>query len=409
LGGGRKIYGRFFPYLAGENGRAVNRCLVVIFPDGKTRMEGMFRMKNRYLVLAVVLALAAALALAGCGGGSKPAAQPPAKMKVAFVYVGPVGDAGWSYAHDQGRKLLMEKVPDVQTTIVESVPEGADAERVITQLAEQGHKVIFATSFGFMDPTINVAKKYPNVVFLHCSGFKTAQNVGTYFGRIYQARYLTGIVAGKTTKTNVIGYVAAHPIPEVIRGINAFTLGVRSVNPTAKVKVVWTNTWYDPAKEKQAAVSLLDGGADVIAQHQDTPGPMQAAEEKGKFGVGYNTDMAKMAPKAVLTSAVWNWGPYYVKTVEAVKKGTWKSEQYWGPMSDGIVGIAPYGPMVAADVKKLVEDARARIVKGEWDVFTGPIKDQGGQVRVAAGQKLPDKDMLGMNWFVEGVEGAIPK
>lgn len=358
--------------------------------------------------MALALVMMVSLVLAGCGSDKKQAA-PQEKMKVAFVYVGPVGDAGWSYAHDQARKYLMEKMPDVQTTIVESVPEGADSERVITQLAEQGHKVIFTTSFGYMDPTINVAKKYPGVVFMHCSGFKTAQNVGTYFGRIYQARYLTGIVAGKQTQSNVIGYVAAHPIPEVIRGINAFTMGVRSVNPNAKVKVIWTNTWYDPAKEKQAAISLLDAGADVIAQHQDTPGPMQAAEERGKFGVGYNTDMSKMAPKAVLTSAVWNWGPYYVKVVDSVKKGTFKSEQYWGPMADGIIDIAPFGPMVKDDTKKLVADAKAKIVKGEFDVFYGPVKDQSGQVKIEAGQKMSDKDMLSFNWFVEGVEGTIPK
>lgn len=366
-------------------------------------------MRNRYLILAVVLVLAASLALGGCGGGEKKPAAAPEKMKVAFVYVGPVGDAGWTYAHDQGRKYLMEKMPDVQTTIVESVPEGADSERVITQLAEQGHKVIFTTSFGYMDPTINVAKKYPNIVFVHCSGFKTAQNVGTYFGRIEQSRYLTGIAAGHATKSNVIGYVAAHPIPEVVRGINGFTLGVRSVNPNAKVKVIWTNTWYDPAKEKQAAISLLDAGADVIAMHQDTPGPMQAAEERGKFGVGYNTDMGKMAPKAVLTSAVWNWGPYYVKTIEAVKKGTWKSDQYWGGMNDGITDIAPFGPMVKDETKKLITDTKAKIVKGEMDIFAGPIKDQSGQVKVPAGQKLADKDQLSWNWFVEGVEGTVPK
>jgi basic membrane protein A len=365
-------------------------------------------MKNRYLIMAVTVMVVAALVLAGCGG-SKQAAPPSEKMKVAFVYVGPVGDAGWTYAHDQARKYLMEKMPDVQTTIVESVPEGADAERVITQLAEQGHKVIFTTSFGYMDPTINVAKKYPGIVFMHCSGFKTAANVGTYFGRIEQARYLTGIVAGKTTKSNVIGYVAAFPIPEVVRGINGFTQGVRSVNPDAKVKVIWTNTWYDPAKEKQAAITLLDSGADVIAQHQDTPGPMQAAEEKGKFGIGYNTDMSKLAPKAVLTSAVWNWGPYYVKVIESVKNNTWKSGQYWGAMSDGIVDIAPFGPMVKDDIKKQVTEAKAKIVKGELDIFAGPIKDQSGQIRIPAGQKMPDQDQLSFNWLVEGVEGTMPK
>lgn len=364
-------------------------------------------MKNRYLIMAVTVLLVTALVLGGCGGEKK--AAPSEKLKVAFVYVGPVGDAGWTYAHDQARKYLMEKMPDVQTTIVESVPEGADSERVITQLAEQGHKVIFTTSFGYMDPTINVAKKYPGIVFMHCSGFKTAQNVGTYFGRIEQSRYLTGIVAGQTTKSNVIGYVAAFPIPEVVRGINGFTQGVRSVNPNAKVKVIWTNTWYDPAKEKQAAISLLDAGADVIAQHQDTPGPMQAAEERGKFGVGYNTDMSKLAPKAVLTSAVWNWGPYYVKVIDSVKNKTWKSDQYWGAMSDGVTDIAPFGPMVKDDTKKLVADAKAKIVKGELNIFAGPIKDQNRQIKIPAGQKVSDPDQLGFNWFVEGVEGTIPK
>ncbi|CCO06976.1 BMP family ABC transporter substrate-binding protein [Desulforamulus hydrothermalis] len=366
-------------------------------------------------ILWFVLMLMLAFNLAGCGGekpqvqDDKKQAASSEKLKIAFVYVGPVGDGGWSYAHDQGRKYLEQQIPDVETTYIESVPEGADSERVITELVEKGNKIIFATSFGFMDSVIKVAQKYPDVKFLHCSGYKTAENVGTYFGRMYQARYLTGIVAGKTTQSNVIGYVAAFPIPEVIRGINAFTLGVRSVNPNAKVKVVWTNTWYDPAAEKEAAKSLLEAGADVITQHQDTPGPQQAAEEKGKFSIGYNSDMSKMAPKAVLTSAVWNWGPYYVETVKAIKEGTWKSNQYWGPMSDQIVDLAPFGPMVPDDVKKLVENKKQEIISGKFDVFTGPIKDQTGKERVAAGQQMSDADMLSFDWFVEGVEGTIPK
>jgi len=366
------------------------------------------------LMLTAVLILTAALITAGCGQKpeeKKDAAGEQEKYKVAFMYVGPVGDGGYSYAHDQGRQYLVDKMTDVETTIVESVPDtnAADPERELTRLAEEGNKVIFATSFGYMDPTINVAKKYPDVVFMHCSGFKTSENVGTYFGRMYQARYLTGIVAGKTTQSNLIGYVGAYPIPEVVRGINAFTQGVRSVNPKAKVKVVWTNTWYDPAKEKEAGKTLLDAGCDVIAQHQDTPGPQQAAEEKGKFGIGYNSDMGKFAPKAVLTSAVWNWGPYYVDTVKAVRDKTWKSEQYWGSMSENIVGLAPYGPMVPEDVKKAVEDAKKKITDGQWDVFTGPIKDQTGAVKVPEGQKMSDKDMLSIDWFVEGVDGNIPK
>jgi len=367
--------------------------------------------KRRGTIL-ITLLTSLLLVISGCtkAPATTPApAAATAKIKVAFVYVGPVGDAGWTTSHDAGRKYLIEKMPNVETTIMENVPEGADSERVITQLAEKGNKIIFTTSFGYMDPTINVAKKYPDVVFMHNSGYKTADNVGTYFGRMYQARYLSGIVAGKTTKSNTIGYVAAMPIPEVIRGINAFTQGVLSVNPAAKVKVVWTNTWYDPAQEKDAAKSLLTAGADVIAQHQDTPGPMQAAEEAGKFGIGYNTDMAKMAPKAVLTSAVWNWGPFYVKTVQSVIDKTWKNDQYWGPISDGIVDLAPYGPMVTDDTKKLVTDAKAKLMDKSWDVFTGPIKDQAGVVKVPAGQVMSDKDMLAFDWFVQGVDGTIKK
>ncbi len=370
-----------------------------------------FKRKSTILITLLVSLL---LVISGCGTKA-PAPTTPApevakeKLKVAFVYVGPVGDAGWTFAHDAGKKYMLEKMPNVDATIIESVPEGADSERVITQLAEKGNKVIFTTSFGYMDPTINVAKKFPDVTFMHNSGFKTSDNVGTYFGRIYQARYLSGIVAGKTTTTNTIGYVAAFPIPEVIRGINAFTQGVLSVNPNAKVKVIWTNTWYDPAAEKDAGKSLLAAGADVIAQHQDTPGPMQAAEEAGKFGIGYNTDMSKMAPKAVLTSAIWNWGPFYVKTVQSVIDKTWKNDQYWGPISDGIVDLAPYGPMVTDETKKLVEDAKAKMVAKSWDVFTGPIKDQTGAVKVPDGKVMADSEMLSMDWFVQGVDGKITK
>ncbi|MBB6217202.1 basic membrane protein A [Anaerosolibacter carboniphilus] len=370
-------------------------------------------MKKRLLWI-VCIALIGVLMITGCT--PKPAPAAPAeeakkdeKMKVAFIYVGPVGDAGWSFSHDKGREYLVSQMPDVETTFVESVPEGADAERVLTELAEKGNKVIFATSFGYMDYVENVAKKYPDVTFLHCSGYKTAENVGTYFGRMYQPRYLSGLVAGKKTQSNVIGYVAAFPIPEVIRGINAFALGVKEANPDAVVKVVWTNTWYDPAKEKEAAKSLLDAGADVIAQHQDTPGPQQAAEEKGAFSIGYNTDMSQFAPKAYLTSPVWNWGPYYVETVKAVQEGTWKSEKYWGSMKDGVTQLAPMTDLVDAEAKALVEAKQKEILDGTWDVFTGEIKDQTGAVRVNAGQRMTDEEMLSFDWFVEGVEGTIPK
>jgi basic membrane protein A and related proteins len=351
--------------------------------------------------------IATALCLITALPGSALAAQEP--IKVAFIYVGPVGDAGWSYAHDQGRKYLEKNLAGVKTAFVESVPEGADAERVLTQFARDGYKVIFATSFGYMDAVINVSKKFPGVYFEHCSGFKTAPNVSTYFGRIYEARYLSGIVAGKMTKSNLIGYVAAHPIPEVIRGINAFTRGVRSVNPAAKVRVVWTNTWYNPASEKEAAKALLDAGCDVIAQHQDTPGPMQAAEERGKYGISYNSPMMQFAPKAVLTGPVWNWGPYYVKRVKAAMDGSWKSGQYWGPMADGVVDLAPFNKVVPADVVRLVTTSKREMVRGKLHPFAGPMKDNTGKIVVPAGKTMSDQEMLSFNWFVEGVEGTLPR
>lgn len=369
-------------------------------------------MQFRKLSFILFLMLAVASVLAGCGGGGDNATEPNDgkvdQVKVGFMYVGPVGDAGWTYAHDQGRQYLKDSLDYVVADdIVESVSEGAEAATVLTQLAEKGNDVIFSTSFGFGPFTLDVAKKYPDKIFLHCSGYDTADNVGTYFGRMYQARFLTGLVAGKATKTNKIGYVAAFPIPEVIRGINSFTLGVKEANPNAEVKVVWTNTWYDPGREKDAAKVLLESGADVIAQHQDTPGPQQAAEEAGAYGIGYNTDMSKFAPKAVLTSAVWNWGPYYKKTVEAVKNGTWEPTQYWGSLAEGIVDIAPFGPMVDDETKQLVKDWREKIESGQWDVFYGPIKDQNGKLRIKEGQHMTDDEILNMNWFVEGVNGKL--
>lgn len=326
------------------------------------------------------------------------------EMKVGFVYVSPIGDAGYSYAHDVGRQAV-DAMEGVTTSYVESVPEGPDAERVMLNMARKGFDVIFATSYGYMDPMLKVAKQFPNVAFLHCSGFKMAENMGNYFGRMYEARYLSGMVAGAMTKSKVLGYVAAFPIPEVIRGINAFTLGAQSVNPDVTVRVVWTKTWYDPATEKEAAKSLLDVGADVIAQHQDSPGPQEAAEERGVYSIGYNSDMSPFAPKAHLTSPVWNWGPYYVKVVDEVRKGTWKAEAAWPGLADGIVALAPFGPMVPQDVQDKVAAAKAAIIGGN-KVFTGPVKDQKGNVKLADGVAATDEELLGMTWFVEGVVGT---
>ena len=327
------------------------------------------------------------------------------EMNVGFVYVSPIGDAGWSYAHDVGRQAI-GKMGGVKTSYVEAVAEGPDSERVMLNMARKGYDIIFATSFGYMDPMLKVAAQFPKTTFMHCSGFKTADNMGNYFGRMYQARYLSGIVAGGMTTSNTIGYVAAFPIPEVIRGINAFTLGVQSVNPDATVRVVWTKTWYDPATEKEAAKSLLDVGADVIAQHQDSPGPQEAAQEKGVYSVGYNTDMSSFAPKAHLTAPVWNWGPYYTAVVESVKNGTWKSEAAWPGLAEGIVDLAPFGPMVPQELRDKALAAKAEIAGGSMKVFTGPIKDQNGEVKIAEGVSASDEEMLGMTWFVQGVVGT---
>ncbi len=325
-------------------------------------------------------------------------------MNVGFVYVSPIGDAGWSYAHDLGRQAL-EKMDGVKTSYVEAVPEGPDSERVMLNMARKGYDLIFATSFGYMDSMLKVAKQFPDVIFMHCSGFKTAKNMGNYFGRMYQARYLSGMVAGSMTKSNILGYVAAFPIPEVIRGINAFTLGAQAVNPDVTVRVVWTKTWYDPATEKEAAKSLLDVGADVIAQHQDSPGPQEAAQEKGVYSIGYNSDMSKFAPKSHLTAPIWNWAPFYIETVKQVQAGTWKAESVWPGLAEGIVDLSPMSDMVPKEVQARVMAKKAAIIAGE-KVFAGPIMDQKGEVKVAAGSSMSDGDMLGMTWFVKGVIGT---
>ncbi len=361
---------------------------------------------KRRLFAVVSLLLIAVMLFTACG--PKPTEEPKV-FKVAFVYIGPPGDLGWTYEHDRGRQYLEQQLGEkVETATVENVPEGPDAARVIRQYAQQGYNMIFGTSFGYMDAMLEVAQEYPDVYFEHCSGYKTADNMATYFGRMYQPRYLSGIVAGRMTKSNIIGYVAAHPIPEVIRGINAFTLGVRSVNPDAEVHVVWTNTWYDPVKEREAAVALLDEGADIIAQHQDTTEPQKAAQERGALSIGYDSDMRAFVGDTVLTGPVWNWGVYYVKTVEDAINGTWKTHQYWGGMADGVVELADFSPKVPQEVRDEVNAAKEKILSGEWDVFCGPIVDQDGNTVVPEGECMSDGDMLGMNFFVEGVVGTIP-
>ncbi|WGG50305.1 BMP family ABC transporter substrate-binding protein [Rugamonas sp. DEMB1] len=361
-------------------------------------------MLNRRTLLAFA-SIAATLGLAA----AVPAhAEEP--FKVGFIYIGPVGDAGWTYAHDQGR-LALEKAlgAKIKTTYVENVPEGADSERVIRKLASDGNQLIFTTSFGYMNPTEKVAKAFPNVVFQHATGFKTGKNMGVYETRMYEGAYLLGVVAGKMTKSKSLGVVASFPVPEVIRNINAFTLGAQSVNPTIKTKVIWVNSWYDPAKERQAAETLIAQGVDVLNQNTDSPATLQVAQEKGVYAFGWDSDMLKFAPKAHLTASTNNWGGYYIDTTKAVMAKTWKTGEVRGGLQEGMVKMSPLNPVVPAEAAKIFEEKKALIISGKFHPFQGPIKDQSGAIKVAAGAVLPLKELLSMNYYVQGVDGSIPK
>lgn len=348
----------------------------------------------------------AALLLA-CGVAA--AAADGAPLKVAFVYLNPVGDGGWTYQHDLGRQAVEKQFGDqVKITTIENVPETADAERVIRQLAADGNQLIFTTSFGYMDPTLKVARAFPNVHFDHATGYKTAANVGNYQARFYEGAYLLGVIAGRMTKSNTLGFVGSFPIPEVVRNIDAFTLGAQSVNPKIRTKVVWVDAWYDPAKERQAAETLIAQGADVLCQNTDSPATLQVAQEKGVYAFGWDSDMTRFAPKAHLSSNIENWAVYYVKEVQDQLAGTWKPEATkWGFHED-MVRLAPLNAAIPADVVKLVEARKQAIAAGQLPIFSGPLKDQGGAVKVAAGAVLPEDALWSLNWFVEGVEGRLP-
>ncbi len=328
-------------------------------------------------------------------------------IKAAFVYVGPIGDAGWTKKHDDGRQELEDALGDcVETSYLESVPEGAESEAVFDRLAREGNDVIFGTSFGYMDQMLAVAEKYPDVKFEHATGYKTSDNMSTYFGAAEEARYLSGMAAASVSESGQIGYVAAFPIPEVLRGINAFALGAQRINPDVTVEVAWTSTWFDPVVEKEAAEALLNGGADVIAQHQDTPSAGEAAQTANGYWVGYNDDMSRFAPDAWLTAPVWDWGPYYISVVEAIADGTWASEQYYGNMADGLVNLAPVADVVPQEVRDQIETVQEEIIAGTFAPFTGPIADQEG-VEVVADGEVPDLGtLLGMGYLVDGVLGS---
>lgn len=329
-------------------------------------------------------------------------------LKVGFVYVSPIGEAGWTWQQDLGRREMEKNLGDkVKSQYVEDVPEGADAERVIRDLAQQGNKLIFTTSFGYMNPTIKVAKQFPDVKFVHSTGYKTAPNVATTNARFYEARYLAGIIAGKMTKTNVAGYVGAFPIPEVLQGMNAFTRGMRSVNPKAEVRVIWVNSWFDPGKERDAALALIGQGADVVTHHTDSTATVQVAEEKGKYAVAYHSDMSKFGPHAQLAAVTHHWGKYFTKEAQDVLNGTWKSDSTWGGLKEGMAALDAINPAVPEDVKKLVAEKKAAIIAGTLTPFDAPVVTNEGKTILASGS-LDDKGLNQMNYYVEGITGKLP-
>jgi simple sugar transport system substrate-binding protein len=330
-------------------------------------------------------------------------------FKAGFVYVGPVADYGFSHQHDVGRQAAQTALGDkIKTTYVESVKEGPDSERVIRELATAGNGIIFTTSFGFMNPTIKVAKQFPNVKFEHCTGYKRAVNVATYNIRFYEGRYIQGVIAGKMSKSGIVGYVCSVPIPEVIMGMNSFIQGMRSVNPKGTIKSVWINGWYDPGKEGDAAKALIDQGADIVAQHTDSAAPLQVAEQRGVHGFGQASDMIKFAPKAQLTSSIDHWGPYYTQRIQAAMDGSWKTQDVWGGLKSDMLEMAPWTNM-PDDVAQAAQKAEDGIKDGSIVIFKGPINDQSGKIKVTDGAQLTDDDILGMSWLAEGIQGTLPQ
>jgi basic membrane protein A len=357
---------------------------------------------------ALFAALAACAAFLGAAAIVHAAASP---VRVAFVYIDPVGDTGWSYQHDLARKELEKAFgAQVKTTVVEKVPDTADAERVIRQLAAGGHDLIFTTSFGYMEPTLRVAKLFPKVKFEHATGFKQAPNMVSYESRFYEGAYLLGVLAGRMTKSNTLGYVGSFPIPEVIRNIDAFTLGARSVNPKVKVKVIWVDTWYDPGKERQAAEALIAQGVDVLCQNTDSPAVVQVAEQRGVYAFGWDSDMAKYGPRAQLAANTQHWSEYYIQEVKKVIDGTWTGNRstVWG-LKEGMVVPTSLNKSLPADVVKLFEERKQAIIAGKLHPFTGPLKDNAGAMKVAAGTTMTHEQLMAINWYVEGIEGSIPK
>ena len=377
---------------------------------------------KRSLLKVAALSAVAAAALAGCGKKEEPAPAPapapaaaapaPAKpepLKVAFAYVGPVGDGGWTFAHDNGRKEMEKALGDkVVTSFVESVPESADAERVFRDLAGQGNKLIFGTTFGYMESMLKVAADHKDVKFEHATGYKTAENLRTYDSRTYEGAYMAGVIAGAMTKSNTLGVVGSVPIPEVIRNINSFTMGAQSVNPKVKTKVVWVNEWFSPPKETEAATSLINGGADVLFQNTDSPAVLKTAQDKGKRAFGWDSDMTASGPTAHLASAVINWGPYYTKAVTEAIEGKWATGASWWGVKEGAIDIVSIAEDVPADIKTKVADVKKGLADGSFSIWKGPIVDNTGKEILAKDSVADDKFLGGVNFYVKGVEGKVP-
>lgn len=379
-------------------------------------------LQKRSLFKVAALSALAAAAMVGCGKKEEPAPAPapapaaeapapkPEPLKIAFAYVGPVGDGGWSFAHDNGRKAIEKEFGDkVVTSFVESVPESADAERVLRDLAGQGNKLIFGTTFGYMESIQKIAGDLKDVKFEHATGYKTAENVRIYDSRTYEGAYMAGVIAGAMTKSNTLGVVGSVPIPEVIRNINSFTLGAQSVNPKIKTKVVWVNEWFSPPKETEAATSLINGGADVLFQNTDSPAVLKTAQEKGKRAFGWDSDMTAYGPKAHLASAVINWGPYYIKATKDALEGNWKGgESSWWGVKEGAIDIVSIAEDVPAETKAKVEEVKKGLADGSFVIWKGPIAGQDGKPVLEKDAVADDKFLGGINFYVKGVEGKIP-
>jgi len=378
-------------------------------------------LSKRSLLQVAAMSAVAAAALMGCGKKEEPAPAPapapaaapePAKpdpLKVAFAYVGPVGDGGWTFAHDKARKAVQEEFGDkIVTSYVESVPEGADAERVLRDMATQGNKLIFGTTFGYMEPMLKLAPDFADVKFEHATGYKTAANMRTYDSRTYEGAYMAGVIAGAMTKSNTLGVVGSVPIPEVIRNINSFTLGAQSVNPKVKTKVVWVNEWFSPPKETEAATSLINGGADILFQNTDSPAVLKTAEEKGKRAFGWDSDMTAYGPKAHLASAVINWQPYYSKAIKDVLENTWTTGQSWWGVKEGAIDIVSLAEDVPAETKAKIDEIKAGLKAGTYSIWKGPILDNTGKEVLAKDAVADDAFLGGIKFYVKGVEGKVP-